>query len=39
MIASPRVLTITLALLAFTIILAVLGIGTLTVIIWRLINS
>jgi hypothetical protein len=39
MIASPRVLTITLALMALVIMLVTLGIGALTVIVWRLINS
>jgi hypothetical protein len=38
-IASGRVLTITLALIALTIILTILGLGTLAVIVWRLITS
>jgi len=39
MIASPRVLTITLALMALVIMLTVIGLGTLGAVIWQLINS
>lgn len=39
MVASPRVLTITLALIAFVIVLAVYGLGSLAIAVWRLLTS